>query len=232
LQGLGRNGDTVLAHISPAEARMLKAKGGAGTVNPKTGLLEFYVAGKDGGQYIWRTQGDSKVRSSHAERDGKTFSWDEPPEGGHPGEAPNCRCTAEDVGCSSEKFKRNEILEKLHSVEAKAINLRAKVHNTKLKIEADEADIEFYEAVNTVAMYGGILTVAPHPAGRFVGWAFQIGEKISEGVLMEIRASLAKNTAKLQELEKTLRPLENELKNLEVERKHTEEKLQQCEAGG
>lgn len=49
------------------------------------------------GEYIWRTRGDSKVRSEHAGRDGKIFSWDEPPEGGHPGEAPNCRCRAEEA---------------------------------------------------------------------------------------------------------------------------------------
>ncbi|MBL4692864.1 MAG: peptidoglycan-binding protein [Magnetovibrio sp.] len=41
LQNLGRNGDTILAHITPAEAMLLKEKGGAGTINPKTGLLEF-----------------------------------------------------------------------------------------------------------------------------------------------------------------------------------------------
>lgn len=49
------------------------------------------------GEYIWRTQGDGKVRESHAARDGEVFSWDSPPDGGHPGEAPNCRCWAEDV---------------------------------------------------------------------------------------------------------------------------------------
>jgi len=103
LQNMGRNGDIILAHITPAEAKMLKEKGGSGTVNPKTGLLEFYDAGKNNngdkkkGKYIWRTAGDSKVRSSHADRDGKTFSWDNSPAGGHPGEAPNCRCEAEDV---------------------------------------------------------------------------------------------------------------------------------------
>ncbi|MCW9045028.1 MAG: peptidoglycan-binding protein, partial [Alphaproteobacteria bacterium] len=42
LQKQGRNGDTLLAHITPQEAIMLKEKGGAGTVNPVTGLLEFY----------------------------------------------------------------------------------------------------------------------------------------------------------------------------------------------
>ena len=38
----GRNGDTMLAHITPAEARMLRRKGGSGSINPKTGLPEFF----------------------------------------------------------------------------------------------------------------------------------------------------------------------------------------------
>ena len=42
LQNAGRGGDTMLAHINPREARMLKRMGGAGTVNPRTGLPEFY----------------------------------------------------------------------------------------------------------------------------------------------------------------------------------------------
>jgi hypothetical protein len=41
LQKKGNNGDTILAHINPKEAKMLKASGGSGTVNPKTGLLQF-----------------------------------------------------------------------------------------------------------------------------------------------------------------------------------------------
>lgn len=60
---------------------------------------------KKTGTYIWRTVGDSKVRSAHAERNGKTYSWDDPPEGGHPGEAPNCRCRAEDVKQDCEAFR-------------------------------------------------------------------------------------------------------------------------------
>jgi hypothetical protein len=39
---MGRNGDTMLAHITPAEARMLRARGGSGTINPVTGLPEFF----------------------------------------------------------------------------------------------------------------------------------------------------------------------------------------------
>lgn len=45
--------------------------------------------------YTWRTVGDGAVRDSHAELDGKTFSWDEPPSVGHPGDDYQCRCTAE-----------------------------------------------------------------------------------------------------------------------------------------
>lgn len=42
LASYGRNGDTMLAHITPAEARMLRRRGGAGTINPNTGLPEFF----------------------------------------------------------------------------------------------------------------------------------------------------------------------------------------------
>ena len=39
----GRYGDTMLAHISPREARMLRQMGGSGTINPNTGLPEFFL---------------------------------------------------------------------------------------------------------------------------------------------------------------------------------------------
>ena len=155
LQAMGRNGDTVLAHITPAEAGMLKARGGAGTTNPATGLLEFYNADKKQGSYIWRTAGDSKVRSSHAERNGETFSWDAPPEGGHPGEAPNCRCRAEERDCYNEKARRNGIIVKLDTVKTEISNLRPEIENTKLRIEVDEADIKFWESIEQIAQYGG-----------------------------------------------------------------------------
>ena len=45
LQSYGRNGDTILAHINPQEARMLKRMGGSGTINPVTGLPEFFLGG-------------------------------------------------------------------------------------------------------------------------------------------------------------------------------------------
>ena len=41
LQDRGRGGDTILAHINPREAEMLRRMGGSGTVNPNTGLREY-----------------------------------------------------------------------------------------------------------------------------------------------------------------------------------------------
>lgn len=46
-------------------------------------------------QYIWRHSGKVNYREDHKDRDGQVFNWDDPPEDGHPGEAPNCGCTAE-----------------------------------------------------------------------------------------------------------------------------------------
>ena len=41
LRSKGRGKDTVLAHITPQEAALLKKRGGRGSRNPDTGLLEF-----------------------------------------------------------------------------------------------------------------------------------------------------------------------------------------------
>ena len=40
---MGRNGDSMLAHITPQEAMMLRREGGSGTINPYTGLPEFFL---------------------------------------------------------------------------------------------------------------------------------------------------------------------------------------------
>jgi hypothetical protein len=39
----GRYGDTMLAHISPVEAQILRRYGGSGTINPVTGMPEFFL---------------------------------------------------------------------------------------------------------------------------------------------------------------------------------------------
>ena len=46
IAGKGQDGDTMLAHINPQEALLLKAHGGSGTINPNTGLPEYKKAVK------------------------------------------------------------------------------------------------------------------------------------------------------------------------------------------
>ena len=43
LASQGRNGDSMLAHITPEEAQLLYERGGSGTINPATGLPEFFL---------------------------------------------------------------------------------------------------------------------------------------------------------------------------------------------
>jgi len=46
--------------------------------------------------YFWRTSGDSAVRPTHQDNNGKKFAWVDPPaETGHPGQDVQCRCQAE-----------------------------------------------------------------------------------------------------------------------------------------
>ena len=47
IAAMGDGGDTALAHVNEKEVALLKAHGGAGTINPRTGLIEF--KGKCGG---------------------------------------------------------------------------------------------------------------------------------------------------------------------------------------
>ena len=44
--------------------------------------------------YKWVTMGDDRVRAQHEARNGHTFYWNDPPDGGHPGYAIRCRCIA------------------------------------------------------------------------------------------------------------------------------------------
>ena len=69
LQSQGRGKDKYLAHINPKEARMLKAMGGSGKINPRTGLMEFqeedddFDIGSDG--YYGGTGDESDPRADN-----------------------------------------------------------------------------------------------------------------------------------------------------------------------
>ena len=49
IASMGDGGDTALAHVNTAEVALLKSHGGAGTINPRTGLVEFKGKGGGGG---------------------------------------------------------------------------------------------------------------------------------------------------------------------------------------
>lgn len=48
-------------------------------------------------RFIWRTSNDNRVREEHEELEGQTFSYDDPPSEGLPGEPIQCRCYAEPI---------------------------------------------------------------------------------------------------------------------------------------
>lgn len=59
-------------------------------------------------RYRWRNSGDGRVAGnpsgryphaepSHWDREGKIYSWNNPPKGGHPKQRPRCRCWAEPI---------------------------------------------------------------------------------------------------------------------------------------
>jgi hypothetical protein len=49
IASMGDGGDTALAHVNTTEIALLKSYGGAGTINPRTGLVEFKGKGGGGG---------------------------------------------------------------------------------------------------------------------------------------------------------------------------------------
>jgi|GEM_PF-7116926 len=64
-------------------------------IDRKITNLIYFKADSQPQYYIWRTQGDEKVRGSHAANEGKVFSYANPPPTGNPGEEYGCRCFAE-----------------------------------------------------------------------------------------------------------------------------------------
>jgi len=73
----GRFGDTELAHVSPREAAILKALGGSGTRNPRSGLREYFGAddgAHSGGDFSSETGGIGMGRDDASAVSGGDFS--------------------------------------------------------------------------------------------------------------------------------------------------------------
>lgn len=100
--------------------------------------------------YAWRTQKDAKVRSGHAEREGKVYSVHAPPPDGPPGTAPNCRCWKEsptlreirsgDVPCHYNKLKieENAVRDRLAALQNEASGIMIEKSLLEDEIEALE----------------------------------------------------------------------------------------------
>lgn len=99
----------VLAGESPKSlAKKIQAQGGVTENRAK--LIAVDQCGKANGElnkyrqqdlgikeYIWKTSRDERVRPLHQERQDKQFSWDKPPNDGHPGMPIRCRCSASPI---------------------------------------------------------------------------------------------------------------------------------------
>mgnify|MGYP003135907383 CR=1 FL=1 len=63
----GRFGDTELAHVNPQEKAMLEKMGGSGTINPKTGLKEYFMFEAAGlGLSLWQGHKESQMEKEAA----------------------------------------------------------------------------------------------------------------------------------------------------------------------
>jgi len=79
LQRMGRFEDSILAHISPSEAMLLKATGGSGTTNPRTGLMEFFdpitigIMVAQTGLQLWQSSQQKKAEKKAAQAQVKVY---------------------------------------------------------------------------------------------------------------------------------------------------------------
>lgn len=85
--------------VSAARATLIARTETARTASK---LTEARAVAVGSTHYIWRTVGDSDVRESHREMNGKPFEWANPPtlsDGTttHPGQIYNCRCYPEPI---------------------------------------------------------------------------------------------------------------------------------------
>ena len=81
IRAKGRGRDTMLAHITPREAEILKAAGGSGTINPETGLLEFEDSGEFVMDFGYGQPGDISTTQGVTPETGQIYQVEAPPTG-------------------------------------------------------------------------------------------------------------------------------------------------------
>ena len=144
-------------------------------------------------QYVWRSQDDAKVRDLHAGHDDQVFDWDDPPEGGHPGQAYNCRCHAEPLVLDEPEYVPD-------------VGLGYRLRRAGAEIEGiEEATADFAgDIADTIAdLPGQALAV-----GRFgVLLAKEARDALSEAEAEELRQMRAAIAAKLEEIKEILSDL-------------------------
>ncbi|UNW05952.1 minor capsid protein [Acinetobacter variabilis] len=80
-----------LGHSTDFRARLIAADQ-MGKINGAITKVRHLDIGFE--SYTWSTSKDERVRPLCQSHEGKTFRWDTPPSGGHPGQPVRCRCTA------------------------------------------------------------------------------------------------------------------------------------------
>lgn len=193
--------------------------------------------------YVWNTQGDDKVRGSHAQRQGQVFSWDNPPEGGHPGEDYGCRCTAE-AYIPPKKNKNDrlqEINQRLVEIEEQLADLNEDRNHRIL--ELDDIDNEAMAIAGALGLTGvngllnGVIDAVDIKGGR-IDFDYdkislpQIFKKSNNGILIgaHVGSELYEHKELIQRLDVLIKKREElSMKIMELNNKVTawEEERQQ-----
>ncbi len=153
-----------------AKRANLIARDQMGTLVSKISQAKQQAAGAT--KYIWRTSEDERVvgapgnksrpnhrHGDHYARNGKLFSWSNPPHDGHPGEAINCRCTAEpvwdDEAVDAQPADESDLVFDPVAVAKKAAEARAAAKSVAKRVEVHRnKQGELTDGVYRVSVHG------------------------------------------------------------------------------
>jgi len=187
--------------------------------------------------YIWCTRKDDSVRPGHAEREGRIFSWGNPPDGGHPGEDQGCRCWAKPT--NEKNISKPDCHEKeLSFMTAKnkcdSLNQRKNKIFEDLKVAVAENNRIVKEMQGSLGKQIATLIIGwPIERLKFVGELLQrvIGEVASNKIL-DIADRLGKELFiirnKIEYLKAQIAIIDAELKNAEDARNKAAAELEKC----